>query len=208
MSNDNSSAQEVNIDKQRLGAVYADAIIAAAESQGQSDAIVDELGAIVDEIVERSPELDATLSSPRIPSSEKEDILNRVLGDRVSELLLTSLKVISRHGRLDCLRQIRRAAREKLNSMRNRVAVKVTTAAPLNDEQRHSIQDQLQRKMSCDVDLDCHVSPEILGGMVIRVGDTVYDTSVANRLAQVREQTIPKTFTQLRESIDRFAVSG
>ena len=208
MTSDQASGQEVNIDKQRLGEVYASSLIAAAEQQQLSDTVVDELDAIVDQVFEDSPELETTLSSPRVSIDEKETMLDRVFGSRTSELLLTFLKVVGRHGRLDCLRHIRRAARQKFNEMRNRVAVHVTTAAPLSDEQRHSIQDQLQRKMSCDVDLDCAVDESILGGIVIRIGDTVFDSSVSNRLARIKEQTLPKTYAQLREAIDRFAVSG
>ena len=205
---DTASGQEVNIDKQRLGEVYAAALLAASEPKQQSDAVLEELDGIVDEIFSRSPEFESTLSSPRVSIGEKETMLDRVFSASVSELLLTFLKVVGKHGRLDCLRHIRTAARQKLNEMRNRVAVQVTTASALSDDQRHTIQDQLQRKMSCDVDLDCRIDESILGGIVIRVGDTVFDSSVSNRLDKIKEQTLPKTYAQLREAIDRFAVSG
>lgn len=208
MTGDLSSAQEVNIDKQRLGEVYAKALLAAAEPQQMSETVVEELEAVVDEVLQLSPRLEATLGAPRVAIGEKEDLLNRILGGRVSDLLLRFLKVVGRHGRLDCVRHIRSAARKELNSMRNRRQVQLTTAEPLNDDQRHSIQDQLQRKMSCDVDLQCVVDPDILGGLIIRIGDTVFDSSVANRLARLRQETLPKTFSQLRDALDRFVVSS
>ena len=126
----------------------------------------------------------------------------------MSDALLTFLKVVGRHGRLDCIRQIRWAARGELNRIRDRVPVQVTTAEPLNNELRQRIIDQLQHKLGRQVDLQCRVDAEILGGLVVRVGDTVFDASVANRLARLKEETINKTSLTFRESIDRFAVSG
>ena len=203
-----AQGQEVNIDQQRLGAIYARALLGTTEPQQQSEAVVEELEALVDEVLQPHPELEATLASPRISPAEKATLLDRILGGRVSDQLLTFLKVVGQHGRLDCIRQIRRAAHDELNRLRDRVPVQVTTAEPLNQELRQRIVDQLQHKLGRQVDLQCHVDAEILGGLVVRVGDTVFDASVANRLARLKEETINKTSLTFRESIDRFAVSG
>lgn len=199
---------EVNIDKQRLGTVYAKALLGATEPHQRSELAVEELDALVDEAFKVSPALEATLASPRISPEEKAGLLDRIFGGQVSDQTLTFLKVVARHGRLDCLRQIRRAAREELNRLRNRVAVQVTTATELNDDLRQRIAEQLRGQLGQEVVLDCRVDPAILGGLVVRVGDTVYDGSLRHQLQQLKEQTIHKTRLQLRESMDRFAVSG
>ena len=202
------SAQEVNIDKQRLGAVYAKALLAAMEAQGRSEEVVGELDALIDEALQAVPDLELTLASPRISVDDKSNLLDRVFGGRFTDSTLTFLKVLARHGRLDCLRQIRRAAQNELNELRQRVAVSVTTAATIQDELRQRIQSHLQAKLGREVVLDCRVDPTIIGGLIVRVGDTVYDSSIANQLARMKEETLNKTALQLRESIDRFAVSS
>lgn len=202
------SAQEVNIDKQRLGAVYAKALLGAAEPHHQSELVVEELDALVDEVLRISPDLEVTLASPRISVADKSALLDRIFGGRLSEQTLTFLKVVGQHGRLDCIRQIRRAAREELTRLRNRVMVQVTTAEVITDDLKQRIRDHLQARLGREVELQCQTDASIIGGLVVRVGDTVYDGSVANQLARLKDETINKTYLQLRESIDRFAVSG
>jgi F-type H+-transporting ATPase subunit delta len=202
------SAQEVNIDKQRLGAVYAKALLGATEPQQQSEMVVEELNSLVDQVLRIAPDLEATLASPRVPAEEKSALLERIFAGRLSEQTLTFLKVVARHGRLDCIRQIRRAAQAELNQLRNRVPVIVTTAETIAEDLQQRIAAQLQARLGRAVDLQCHVDPAIIGGLVVRVGDTVYDGSVANQLIRIKQDTINKTNSQLRESIDRFAITG
>jgi F-type H+-transporting ATPase subunit delta len=178
------------------------------ELQQQSEAVVEELDALVEEVLVPHPQLEATLASPRISPAEKASLLDRIFGGRVSDQLLTFLKVVGQHGRLDCLRQIRRAAREELNRLRHRVPVQVTTAKPIGDELRQRIAERLEQRLASQVDLQCQVDADILGGLVVRVGDTVFDASLSNRLARLKQETINKTSLAFRESIDRFALSG
>lgn len=203
------SSQELNIDKQRLGAVYAHALLGAAEKQQvEADSLVDELDSLVNDVLNRFPDFEAALASPRIAPAEKEQILDRVFGGRASDALLTFLKVVGQHGRLDCLRQIRTAARDELNRIRGRIAVTVTTAEAIDEGLKGQIVGKLEQATGAPVDLTCKVDPSIIGGLIVRVGDTVYDSCVRNQLAQLKRETLNKTYEQLRDSTDRFAVSG
>ncbi len=197
-----------DIDKQRLGGIYAHALLGAASAERSADDLVDELGSLVDDVLTPFPNLEKTLASPRISPAEKVKLLDRIFAGKASDSLLTFLKVLASNGRLDCLREIRSAAHEELNRMHGRVAVTVTTAEPIDDDVRNQIVNQLQVVTGAPVDLQCQVNPAIIGGMVVRVGDTVYDSSVVNQLAQLKREALGKTFHQLRETVDRFAVSG
>ncbi len=199
---------EINIDKQRLAAVYAQALLGATEKRNQSEAVVAELDSLIDDVLQRFPALELVLATPRIAPAEKAAMLDRIFGGRMSPDLLDFLKIVGRRGRLDCLRAIRRAARDELNRLRQRLAVQVTTATPLNEELRHRIAQRLQALFGRDVDLQCREDPAILGGLVVRVGDRVYDGSIANQLTRMKQDTITQTVHQLREALDRFAVSG
>jgi F-type H+-transporting ATPase subunit delta len=119
---------------------------------------------------------------------------------------LNFLKVVSRHGRLDCLKAVNRAAHEMYNEMRNRVAVFVRTAAPVTPELLEQIAQRLRTALKRDVEMHASVDPSLIGGLVVRVGDTVYDGSVTNRLRRLRDETVERTAQQIRQALDRFAV--
>ena len=209
MTNDQTtSAEKLDIDKQRLGVVYATGLLRATEAKQTSDEVMEELDTLIDELFVKSPELETTLATPRIAVHDKQALLDRVFEGKVSEQFLTFLKVVARHSRLDCIRDIRVAFRNELNRLRAKLGVIVTSAAPISDDQRGHVVHTLQTKMSRELDVTFEVDPEIIGGLVIKVGDTVYDSSVASQLNGLREDTVNKTISQMRDSIDRFAVSG
>ncbi len=199
---------EINIDKQRLAAIYAQALLGATEQRRVSESVVAELHSLIEDVLARFPDLELALSSPRISPAEKAGLLDRVFEGRMSRELLDFLKVLGRRGRLDCLRPIRRAARSELNRLRHRVDVQITTAAPLSGELQQRIRQRLETLLHREVDLQCRENPGVLGGLVVRVGDTVYDGSVLNQLSRMKQEATHKTVQQLREALDRFAVSG
>lgn len=203
-----SAALDVNIDKQRLGAIYAKALLGATDARQASESVLNELDSLVDDVLHRFPDFEMALASPRVLAEEKAQLLDRVLGGRASDGLLDFLKVVARHGRLDCLRHIRSAARAEYNRLRRRLSVQVTTAEPLSNPLRDQIMSQLQSRFGCEIDLVCRVDAAILGGLVVRIGDTIYDASIANELARLKQETLDKTFTQIREATERFALTG
>ena len=208
MANDENKSSDMDISRQQLGSTYAKSLLGASEKAGNSDQVVDELGSLVEDLFDKVDGLESTLSSPRLSEEEKLGILDRVLGDRSSADLLTFLKVVCQHGRLDCLRQIYSAARVELNRMRGRIEVQVTTAETIDSALSDRIAEVLRGALKKDVQLRCDVNADIVGGLVVRVGDTVYDGSVSNKMARLREETIQKTVQQIREASDRFATSG
>lgn len=207
MAKTRSNAASLDTGRQRIGTVYAKALLGAAEKAGQADSAVDELGAIVSEALDQSPDLEEVLRTPRIASEEKRAIVERVFGGRVSPLMLNFLKVLAAHERLDCLRAIERAARLQLNQLRNRVAVLVETAAPLSSSLQQQVAARLTQLLGREVVLSAEVNPDLLGGMVVRVGDTVYDGSLAGKLKSMEAVTLERTTNKIRQSLERFALT-
>ncbi len=193
--------------RQYLGTVYAKALLGAAEKAGTTDAVLEELDSLVTDVIDKLPNLDAALASPRIGHDEKVRLLDRAFQGRMSKQLLNFLKVVSSHGRLDCLRAINRAARRLYNQMRNRVEVKIRTTEPVDGQLAEEIADRLRTVLRSDVELKMDVDPELIGGMVIRIGDTVYDGSVVDRLRRLRAETIEKMAQEFRQSLARFAIA-
>lgn len=207
MANPKAKSDTIDAGRQHLGTVYAKALLGAADKAGQADEVVEELEAIVSEVLTKVPQLDEALKTPRLTHEERVPILDKAFGGRVSNTTLTFLKVVSNHGRLDCLRAIAKSARKLLNTVRGRVEVIVETAYPLSNPIRDRIIDRLTKLLGQQVILSTAVNEDLLGGLVVRVGDTVYDASLASRLKKMQEVTLDHTKQAIRESLERFAVS-
>lgn len=193
--------------QQYLGSVYAKALLGAAEKVGNAEAVLDELNSFIDDVLANVTNLDSTLGSPRVAVETKTAMLDKALGGKVSSELLNFLKVVARHGRFDCIRAIRQAVRQQLNDLRGRVEVFLRSAEPMSRESIELVVNRLKAVLGKDVDLHADVDSDLIGGVVLRIGDTVYDASVANRLVRLKDELLSKTGQQLRDNLDRFALA-
>jgi len=139
-----------------------------------------------------------------ISREEIAAVLDRVLGGRISPLMLNFLKVLSRHGRLDCLRVIHRRAHALYDILQNRVRVRLTTAAPLSTELASRIRIALRGKLEGEPVLELQSDPKLIGGAVLRLGDTVYDGSIANQLQILRQQMMDRSAHEIQSRRNRF----
>jgi F-type H+-transporting ATPase subunit delta len=193
--------------QEQIGTVYAKALVAAAEKAGQSDQVVEELEQIVTEVFDKLPQVAAAFTSPRLAHEEKLLMLDKAFGGKVSTTTLNFLKVLSRHGRMGSIRATARSARKLLNESRNRVEVEVRTAAPLSNPLREAITARLAAMLKQEVVLSVKVDPELLGGVVVRVGDTLYDGSLSSKLLSMRSQAIERTAARFRDSLNKFVTN-
>jgi F-type H+-transporting ATPase subunit delta len=205
-----SETPEVAYDSSRrqVAAVYAKALLGAAEKQGLTHIVQEELHSLVDDVLERLPKFAAALAYPRIPTPEKQRMLDLAFGGKMNSLLLNFLKVVAEHERLDCLYEIRQAFVKLYNALHGQVEVEVRTAEPLTAETLGQVEQRLTVLLGKRVDLKTRVDPALIGGMVVRVGDTVYDGSLLNRLEQMRIKTLESTTEKIRDSLERFLVSS
>ena len=202
-----SKHDAIDSGRQHLGSVYAKALLGAADKAGQAEQVLAELESLVTDVLDKLPQLDEAFASPRLGAEEQSALIDRAFGGRMSITLIHFLKVVARHGRLDCLRAILRAAKTLYNELRGRVEITVQTAYPLSNPVRERIAGKLTQMLGHEVVLSTEINEDLLGGLVVRVGDTVYDGSLANRLMQMHEVTLEHTTQSIRESIERFAVS-
>lgn len=205
MTSSETSHEPYDPGRQQLGSVYAKALLGATEKAGQTDQALAEFDSLLDDVLSALPRFQASLESPRIPLPAKERMLDQAFGGKMNGLLLNFLKVVCRHGRMDCLRAIHAAAHDQYNQLRGRVAVEIRTAGELDDELRQQIGNRLGAALGREVVLRCRVEPGLIGGLVVRVGDTVYDASVVNRLARIKESTVARAASAIRDAAQRFA---
>ncbi len=194
--------------QQHLGDVYAKALLGASENAGNTDQVLEEFDSFVDEVLDKLPRLDATLASPRTPLEAKLAMLDKAIGGKVSVTLLNFLKVVCKHRRFDVVRAIRQAAHELYNELTGHVDVRIRTAAPLDDQLCERVAGRLETVLGKKVNLAAETDADVIGGIVVRVGDTVYDGSVVGRLNRLRDEAVQKTSRAVMESLERFEVAG
>jgi F-type H+-transporting ATPase subunit delta len=199
------SKRHVNVGAEQVAGVYARALIDAAEAAGQTEAVMDELDSFLVDVVGANPKFEAVLSSALIQPGEKNTLLDKALGSQASPLFLNFLKVVSRHGRLNVLRPIHDAAHEIYDQMRGIVRVQVASAAELQEPTRHELADSVRRMIGGKPVLETEVWPELVGGMMMRVGDTVYDGSISTRLERIRQEMIDRSVYEIQSRRDRFS---
>ncbi|HYW81286.1 MAG TPA: ATP synthase F1 subunit delta [Thermoguttaceae bacterium] len=195
---------EADVGVEQVAEIYAKALLGASENAGRTTAVLEEFDAMVTEVLNGSPRFEAILTSGLIGHDEKAGMLDRVLGQQVSPLLLNFLKVVSRHGRLDCLRVIHRQMQHMYDRLQGRVEIKLTTAAPIDAQVTKAIIEKLRAVLGSEPLLKMTTDPEVIGGLVLRIGDTVYDGSVANQLKNIRKQMIDRSVHEIQSRRDRF----
>ena len=170
--------------KARVARVYAEALEKSAGDQ--ADALADELEAVVSEAIAGRPEVVRFLNSAAIHRDEKLPLLASAFEGHTSEIFRRFVGVLNHNRRLDLLPAIAGELRKLRDKAANKVRVRVTAATELDEAQRQKLDATLQRIVRGTPVPTVTVDPDILGGLVVQVGDTVYDTSVRTRLNNLR----------------------
>jgi len=197
----------LDTEAEAVGKTYARALIGAAIKAGVQDEVIQQLNELVDQYLSASPQLSAAFASPRIDIDEKVRVIDRLFAEDFDPTLLKFLKVMARRDRLGYVRAVRDAADDLHDEMRGRVVASIRTAVPLDDALRSQITDRLAAMMNKEVRLRESVDADLLGGMVIRIGDKVFDSSVADRLNKMAKRTREGFSSHLLQQFDRFSTS-
>jgi F-type H+-transporting ATPase subunit delta len=146
--------------------------------------------------------LEQSLASPRIGQDEKEAMLDRIFSGKIDKSLLNFFKVLCRRGRVSSLRAIQVTATQLHNEALGRQQVQVTSAQPLTADQKLAIAAQLKSAFGKDAVLEERVDASLLGGIVLRIGDRVYDGSVLGKMEQMRQAVLSGVQRSMRQNFD------
>ena len=146
--------------------------------------------ATVAELVEQEKDFRTFLETPRIDDSSRKDLMRRVFGDRLPGLVLNFLFVVVDRGRQRLLIAISSSYQAMLDEHLGREHVQVTLARPADDAMRAVIAERLTTLLGREAIPHVEVRPEILGGIVVRAGDAIYDGSVRGRLKRLRHRLL------------------
>src|SRR5262249_19237563 len=145
--------------------------------------------------------------SGAIGRGHKATVIQSLFGSRASELFVNFLLVLNDHERLDLIRPILAAYRDLRDERAGRMRVQVRTVVPLPDDQRQRLLHQLRESFHKEPLLETRLDPDLLGGMVVRVGDWVYDSSVRQRLETIRNQIIARSSHEIQSGRNRFSIT-
>jgi F-type H+-transporting ATPase subunit delta len=175
------------VDKDALVRSYAEALFRLAEAEGELDAVERQLFAFA-ALLERETRVRDALTDPSLPPENKKKLIADTLGERANPLALNLLGFVIELGRAREVGRIVEALAEVVAATRERAVAEVRTAMPLDEARATKLTDALSKAAGRPIEIRVIVDPDVLGGVVARVGDEIFDGSVRTRLQEAREQ--------------------
>ena len=172
-----------------IGRNYAETLLILAKREGQAE----EWGALIESIAAAMREdhtLKTFLESPKLAASRKIEILKKALGKRLPPLFLRFLETVIMKRRQMVIPAIAEEYRALIDESEDRVHANVTVARDPGEPERDALVRQLSRLFGKRVVPHISINPDILGGVIVKVGDTVMDGSVRRRLASLRSRML------------------
>jgi len=180
-----SESAHVDIAADRVAKIYAQAILDAADAAGRRREVLAELASLARDVLPKVPEAAVVFSSPKVSIEEKDRIIDRLASGRMEATTSNVLHVLARHGRLGLLGAVVDAAERLAEERDGRRQAVFKTAVPLDAAEQARIVGQAEQALAAKLVPTFVVDPAIIGGLVVRVGDTIYDQSVATGLARL-----------------------
>ncbi|MDO5581806.1 MAG: ATP synthase F1 subunit delta [Planctomycetia bacterium] len=199
-------AAEFNADvtREKLAAIYAEALCGACAAKAVPvDSVLEEFDSLCADILDRFPKFESILASAMVPEEEKRRIIEGTF-QAASPTFLSFLKILVKRGRLDLIRDIHRQTRLLVDKIQGRVPVQITTAEKMDQDTLNALVAKLRSIVGGDPEITALVDPNTIGGIIVRVGDTVYDASIATQLKNVRQQMIDRSTHEIQSRRDRF----
>ncbi|MBI1386047.1 MAG: F0F1 ATP synthase subunit delta [Rhizobiales bacterium] len=165
---------------------YANALFELAENDGSLDRVAGELERF-QALLDASSDLDRLVRSPVFGAEDQARALGAVLERAgVTGLTANFLGLVARNRRLFAVRQMIKDFRTQLARHRGEISAEVTSAVPLNDEQMGALRETLRASLGKDVQVTTNVNSELIGGLIVKVGSRMIDSSIRTKLNALR----------------------
>jgi F-type H+-transporting ATPase subunit delta len=174
------------VDREAIVRGYAQALLSVAEAEGEVEATVDQLYAF-GKALETEGRLREALIDPGLPVENKRALVADVLGERANPNVEHAVGFLLEQGRSRELPDVLDALADLAAERRRHVVAEVRSAVPLDAAQRQRLAEALSRASGRTVDVKVVVDPSVIGGIVARIGDEIFDGSVRTRLDDARE---------------------
>lgn len=164
---------------------YAEAAFAVAQQDGNSDQWLQDLKAVQEAL--KRPVVESFFDDPNISREERLETLPMLFPSAPAHVL-NLLRILSSRHRMHLVPQVVAEFEHLVNEAQGVVEATVTVARPIEEEERREIAQRLSQVTGKNVEVQTEVDPNIIGGVVIRVGDQLVDASIAGRLQRLRQQ--------------------
>jgi F-type H+-transporting ATPase subunit delta len=195
----------LDIGAERIARVYAQAIIEAADGKNCRDEVIAELEQFVSEVLPKVPRAREVFDSPRVSVDQKNALIDRFAVGRLRPTTVHALHVLARHGRLGIVAEVVAAARRVAEEMAGRRQATFTTAVPLAADDQRRLVSEVEQAVGGLLSPSFAVDPALIGGLVVRIGDTVYDQSIATGLTRLGGNLHRRTIHEIQHGRNRLA---
>jgi len=171
---------------EEIAQVYARSLFEVAEEHDRIDVVREQLGQFTDALAE-SRELELFFFSPYFSTEEKKDGLDKAV-EGADDIVRNFLAVLIENHRMPALMRVRREYDRLWQEANRLLPVQVTSAVELDEAVTRQIGEEIGRQTGRKVELSTTVDPDVLGGIVLRVGNSILDASIRTRLERLRKQ--------------------
>jgi ATP synthase F1 delta subunit len=171
---------------EEIASVYARSLFEVAMEHGKLDVVRDQLGEFADAL-DQNQEMQVFFFSPYFSTPEKEEGLDKVVTG-VDPLVRNFLRLLIEKSRMPAVFRVRRSLDELWQRENKLLPVEVTSAIELDKNTVKQIGDRIGEETGQKIELSERVEPDILGGLIVRVGNSIIDASIRARLDQLRKQ--------------------
>jgi F-type H+-transporting ATPase subunit delta len=165
---------------------YATALVAVADAEGVLDRVADELFAFA-KAVEQDNSLRDAITDKALPLENRHALIRDILGGRAHDVTVTEVSFVVEAGRARDIGKIADGVVALAAERREQAVAEVRSAVPLSDAQRKRLEQALSRATGRTIEAKVVVDPTLVGGVVARVGDLVFDGSIASRLDDAKQ---------------------
>jgi F-type H+-transporting ATPase subunit delta len=157
-----------------------------AEAEGELEPVEEQVYAFA-KMVEKRAKVREALIDPELPNENKRNLIGEVLGERANPVAVNLLGMLVEQGRARDIGRIAESLAEVAAERRQQVLAEVRSAVPLTDAQRRRLAEALSSATGRKVEIKVIVDPDLVGGVVARVGDVIFDGSIRSRLDEAKQ---------------------
>lgn len=173
-----------------ISKTYGEAIFELAVSEDRVDELTEEIQGVL-KVLEENPKFSDIMKHPKITKEEKLQVIETVFKGRVSDELTGFIRLIVEKGRYGNLREIMQYFLDEVKKQKGIGVAYVSSALPLREEQRKQVEAKLLSTTNFrEMEMHYQVEESLIGGMVIRIGDKVADSSIRTKLTHLEQQLL------------------
>lgn len=169
----------------RLANRYAKALLELANEKGAVEEVRADMKYLL-QVISQNPDLHIMLKSPIIKSDQKKKVMNEI-GKNLNNITSSLIKLLIHHRRESSIEEIAATYLEQYRVFKGIHLVQVISARPLTNNIRESLIKKIKSHIGGSIELEEVVSPEIIGGLVLRINDREYNSSVQNQLNEFKK---------------------